>query len=213
MFSELVDVLRCPRPHEESWLVLAAHRMDGRDILAGVLGCPVCHAEFVISDGVARFVDVSPNVTPSAAPSEEEALRLAALLDLTGGRGYAVILGALGAQAGYMRELTDLPLLFVNPPADMAKEERISGLTIGRDWMKLPLAGSSARAIAFEDGTTPAQLAAGIEVVAAGGRVLAPVALPMPDTLEELARDDRQWLAEREQVSRSSGVVSLQRRK
>jgi len=45
MFSELVDVLRCPRPHEESWLVLAAHRLDGRDIMAGVLGCPVCHAD------------------------------------------------------------------------------------------------------------------------------------------------------------------------
>ncbi|HEY2855606.1 MAG TPA: hypothetical protein VGJ18_22375 [Gemmatimonadaceae bacterium] len=212
MFSELVDVLRCPRPHEESWLVLAAHRLNGRDIMAGVLGCPVCHAEYPIADGVARFVN-APDASSAGASNEDEALRLVALLDLTGARGYAVVLGDLTNHAVRMRELTDVQLLLVNPPTDLATGSGLSGLTIGRAWTALPLAGASARAIAFDDRTTPAQLASGIEVVAPGGRILAPVALSLPDGLTELVRDDRQWLAERQQAPRSSGIISLQRRK
>jgi uncharacterized protein YbaR (Trm112 family) len=211
MFSELVGVLRCPRPHEESWLVLAAHRLNGRDIMAGVLGCPVCHAEYPIADGVARFVN-APDASSAGASNEDEALRLVALLDLTGARGYAVVVGDLTNQAARMRELTDVQLLLVNPPARLPMGGGLSGLTVGESWTALPLAGASARAIAFDDGTTPAQLANGIEVAAVGGRILAPVALSLPDGLAELARDDRHWIAERSAVVRSSGIISLQRR-
>ena len=210
MFSELVDVLRCPRPHEESWLVLAAHRLDGRDIMAGVLGCPVCHAEYPIADGVARFVN-APDETSAGASNEDEALRLVALLGLTGARGYAVVVGDLTNHAVRMRELTDVQLLLVNPAATVAMGRGLSGLTIGPRWTKLPLAPASARAIAFDDATMEEQLAAGVEAVVAGGRILAPVALSLPDGLTELARDDRHWLAEREQAPRSSGIISLQR--
>jgi len=212
MFSELVDVLRCPRPHEESWPVLAARRVDGRDIVDGVLGCPVCHAEFSIVDGVARFAKL-PNGTPSAGASEEEALRLVALLDLTGARGYAIIVGDLGAHAPNMRELTDLQLLLVNPPADVVMGSGLSGITIGPEWTKLPVAAASARGIALDDTTTQAQLVAGIEAVAVGSRVLSPIALPMPDGVKELARDNRHWLAERQTAPRTSGIVGLQRRR
>lgn len=213
MFTELVDVLRCPRPHDESWLVLAAHRMEGRDIMAGVLGCPVCHAEFPIVDGVARFADSAPDATEVPAPVEAEALRLVALLDLTGARGYAIIVGELGAHAANMRELTDVQLLLVNPPGELVMGSGLSGLTIGATWSKLPLAAATARGMAFDDATTQAQLAAGVEAVAVGGRILSPVALPMSDGLKELARDDRHWLAEREAAPHSSGIVSLQRRR
>ena len=52
MFIELVDALRCPRTHEESWLVLAASRIEARHIQEGALGCPVCRAEYPIRDGI-----------------------------------------------------------------------------------------------------------------------------------------------------------------
>ena len=52
MFVELVDLLRCPRPHEDTWLVAAAEAMSGRHIVRGTLGCPVCEAEYPIRDGV-----------------------------------------------------------------------------------------------------------------------------------------------------------------
>lgn len=212
MFSELVDVLRCLRPHEESWLVLAARKVENRDILEGVLGCPVCHAEYPIIEGVARFGS-APNDRRWTVPSEEEALRLVALLDLTGARGYAVIIGGLTRHSSRMRELTDVQLLLVNPAPDTPIGGGISSMTIQSSWTKLPLAPLSARALALDDGATPAQLESAIEIVAARGRILAPVALPMPEGLTELARDDRQWLAERAQVTRSPGVVTLQRRR
>jgi hypothetical protein len=37
MFIELVDALRCPVPHEESWLVASADRMEARHIVDGTL--------------------------------------------------------------------------------------------------------------------------------------------------------------------------------
>jgi len=52
VFIELVDALRCPRAHEESWLVLAMSRIEGRHIQEGALGCPVCHAEYPIHEGI-----------------------------------------------------------------------------------------------------------------------------------------------------------------
>src|SRR6476620_4400515 len=55
MFIELVDALRCPNTHEESWLVASADRMEARHIVSGSLGCPICKSEFPIRDGVVDF--------------------------------------------------------------------------------------------------------------------------------------------------------------
>jgi uncharacterized protein YbaR (Trm112 family) len=213
MFIELIDVLRCPKPHEQSWLVLAARRIDDRDVIDGVLGCPVCAAEYLIVDGVVRF-DAAKHTGASAEPSsEEEAMRLAALLDLSTPKGYAVVAGALGANAPHLRSMTDVQLLLVNPPPGTDMGNGVSGLTIDRDWNALPLAAFSARAIALDDSATSGQLIAALQIVRPGGRVLAPEVLPLPDGVSELARDDRQWLAERSAAPRESGIIALERRK
>jgi uncharacterized protein YbaR (Trm112 family) len=213
MFIELIDVLRCPNAHEESWLVLASRRIDGRDVMEGVLGCPVCASEFPITDGVVQFEAASRRAVSPAPPSEEEALRLAALLDLATPRGYVVVVGALGDTALALRALTDVQLLLVNPPVNIEMGGGLSAVTIDSGWTALPLAPSSARAIALDDTATPAQLLAALTVVRPSGRVLAPVALPLPDGVAELARDDRQWLAERGQASRESGIITIERRR
>ena len=49
MHSEMVDTLRCLSVHEESWLVAAADETEGRHIMRGLLGCPVCHARYPIA--------------------------------------------------------------------------------------------------------------------------------------------------------------------
>ena len=213
MFIELIDVLRCPNAHEESWLVLASGRIDGRDVMEGVLGCPVCAAEFPIAGGVARFAPASQSDTVAGPSSEEEALRLAALLDLATPRGYAIIAGALGNCAPSLRAVTDVQLLLVNPSPEIEMGNGLSGLMIGSGWTTLPLAPSSARAIALDDVATPVQLRAGLLVVRPSGRVLAPIELALPDGVSELARDDRQWLAERRVMARESGIIPLERRK
>jgi uncharacterized protein YbaR (Trm112 family) len=52
VFIELTDLLRCPNPHDESFLVLLPDRMDGRSVRTGQLGCPVCGRTFELIDGV-----------------------------------------------------------------------------------------------------------------------------------------------------------------
>ena len=213
MFIELIDVLRCPNAHEESWLVLASAGIDGRDVMEGVLGCPVCEAEYPIADGVARFARESRSRAVVGPSTEEEALRLAALLDLATPKGYAIITGTLGNSASYLRAFTDVPLLLVNPPPDTEMGSGVSGITVDSDWTTLPLASSSARAVALDDLATPAQLLAALRVVRPSGRVLGPLALSLPDGVSELARDDRQWLAERGFAPQQSGIIPLERRK
>src|SRR5689334_22428621 len=102
MFIELLDYLRCPQVHEESSLVVAARTTEGRDIMEGTLGCPVCHSEYPIIGGVARFVERDRTTSPDDA-TEDEALRLAATLDLTGPRGYAILEGAATNHAPLLR--------------------------------------------------------------------------------------------------------------
>src|SRR5688572_33340449 len=55
VFIELIDSLRCPVDHDESWLVASIVERSGRDIVAGTLGCPVCRAEYPIRDSIAVF--------------------------------------------------------------------------------------------------------------------------------------------------------------
>ena len=212
MFIELIDVLRCPNAHEESWLVLASGRIDDRDVMEGVLGCPVCEAEFPIADGVVRFAPESRSDAVAGPSSEEDAIRLAALLDLGTPKGYAIITGTLGDTAPSLRSLTEVQLLLINPRPGIAIGDGISGLTIAPDWTSLPLAPASARALALDATTSHPQLLASLHIVRPGGRVLAPIALSLPDGASELARDERQWLAERRAAPRESAIIPLERR-
>ena len=210
MFIELVDVLRCPNSHAETWLVLAAEVMEDRDVVSGTLGCPICRAEFQITDGVARFGDVPPSVRGNEPPDENEALRLAALLDLGDSRGYAILVGDVGRHAPLLRATTDVQLMLVDPPRSVTMGFGLSGLTTPASGT-LPLAAASARAVALDEGATSELLASALKVLAPAGRLLAPVRLELPDGVAQLARDDRQWLAER--ADASSGIVGLTRRR
>jgi len=211
VFIELVDVLRCPNPHEETWLVLAAEQMNERDAIEGTLGCPICHAEYRIVGGVAHFDRGAHRQPRSESHDENEAIRLAALLDLTDARGYAILVGDTGIHAPGLRDHTDVQLLLVNPPPGIAMGGGLSGLT-SAPASSLPLAAASARGIALDAAATPQQLDAALGVVSAGGRIVAPIALPVPRGVTELARDDRHWVAERSSAPIASGFVKLHRR-
>src|SRR4051812_25436996 len=97
MHSEFVDTLRCLSVHEESWLVVAADETQGRHVMRGLLGCPVCHARYPIERGIADFTNGAR--TPIAlerdlsSPDGSAALKLAAMLDLTDSSGYVILVG------------------------------------------------------------------------------------------------------------------------
>ncbi|HTK48794.1 MAG TPA: hypothetical protein VL328_12535 [Gemmatimonadaceae bacterium] len=197
MFIELVDALRCPRPHEESWLVLSATRLEARHVREGTLGCPVCHAEYPIEGGVADFrVKERATLAPSEAmPELPEAEELAAMLGLTDPLGFVVLVGAWARRADALLDLLDAPpLLLVDPPADVPIGPGLSGL---RADAALPVAVGAARGVAVDDAEA-ARVESAARTTRAGGRLVAPVHAALPAGVRELARDARVWVAERE---------------
>jgi uncharacterized protein YbaR (Trm112 family) len=197
MFIELVDALRCPTPHEESWLVASADRMEARHIVTGTLGCPVCRAEYPIREGVVDFrrgAAGSSPLPPAAEPDPEQALRLAAFLDLTDASGFAVLVGAWGAHAPLLRAEVETPLMLVDPPANIVGEPGISVLRCDGE---LPLAAGAARGVAI-DGGPPARVTSAVRATRTAGRVLAPASVALPEGVREIARSEALWVGERE---------------
>ena len=200
MFIELVDTLRCPTPHEESWLVLASTRMVARHVVDGTLGCPVCAAEYPIRDGVVDFRRAPSVAPPAAEPSDaEQAMRLAAFLALNDAQGFAVLMGRWGSHALELRGLVECPLILADPPASV---EAAPGLSILRTDGPLPIAAGAARGVALDAssaaGPPDQRIASGVRATRVKGRLVGRVDLALPDGVTELARDARDWVAERD---------------
>lgn len=205
MFTPLVDILRCPNSHDETWLVASIDRSEDRDIREGTLGCPVCLAEYPIREGVVRFAEgVSP---PPATQREDDAVRLAAALDLTDGRMTAVLQGVWGALAPIVRGMSPAQLLLVNPPLGIASGDGVSIVQA----TTAPLARGSADAVAFDASASEAMVESLVASLKGGGRMLGPAAASLPDGLTELVRDDDVWVAQLAPGSMSS-PIKLKRR-
>ncbi len=204
MFIELVDALRCPVPHEESWLVAAAVRMEARHIVEGTLGCPVCSAEYPIRDGVVDFRRAGGSVIAAQGAGDPElAMRLAALMNLADAQGFAALLGEWGAQAHQLASIVETPLVVVDPPAGIVGAPGVSVLRCDGE---VPLAMGAARAMALDDGST-SRVASAIRATRAQGRVVASASVPVPSEVTELARDETMWVGER--GAPTSPLVSL----
>lgn len=211
MFIEIVDALRCPRPHADSWLVAAAVETRDRCLVRGTLGCPVCHTEYAIVDGVVDFAsdDAAADVTDDVADHEpgDEAMRLAALLDLSTAGGTIAVGGTWDRALDPLLDLADVRA-FVLEPVDRWIPREPLGAVRGA---LLPIAPASLRGVALDLRTaSSARLAAAVQGLRARGRLVAPAAAPLPDGVRELARDARHWVAER-MSEPASGLVPLRR--
>jgi uncharacterized protein YbaR (Trm112 family) len=194
MFVEIVDARRCPHPHEESWLVLAAKQTEDRHVVEGTLGCPVCHATFPIHDGIAELTESAVGGHTSGLGTLPPAEHLAAMLNLGDALGFVVLIGAWGARADELLELLDAPpLLLADPPEGVAMGHGLSGIRAGE---KLPIATGAARAVAI-DAVDSDRVADAARVTRVGGRLVAPAGARVPPEVRELARDDSVWVGER----------------
>lgn len=184
MHLDVIPALRCPREHEESGLVLVANETRGRHVVTGVLGCPVCEAEYPIRAGVAYFV----NPTASAAdPRNDEIIRTAAMLGLTEPGGVIMLAGHWASTADAISEIADALVLVVNPPARADYVERVSVLYADQ----LPIAEHALRAAAID------ALARDVaSVLRPKGRLVATHAVPVPPDIAEIARDAEYWVGE-----------------
>lgn len=203
MFIPLVDSLRCPNAHDETWLVATIERAEQRDIKQGMLGCPVCLAEFPIREGVVYFAELER--APFVAPSETEATRLAAALGLTDARMTAALHGEWGAHAPLVQSMSPAQLLLVNPPQGILSGDGVSIVIADR----APLAAGSMDGAAVDARATPAMVA-GLQASLRGGRrMLGPVSIETPAFLTELARDSDVWVAQLDPGATTSAPVLL----
>ena len=197
MHSEIVDTLRCLGAHEESWLVAAADVTEDRHIMRGTLGCPTCHARYPIEGGIADFTGGRPRhvgVEPNGPSLEEDdAVKLAAMLDLTDPGGYVLLLGRWARLASALREIVPVMVIVANAPSGVVMGGGVSGLRITD---RIPLAASSARGVAIDAAGT-ALAASAIAAVRSGGRVVGETTLELPADVELLARDARHWVGTR----------------
>lgn len=213
MFLELVDSLRCVRTHEDSWLIARADELVDRHIVQGELGCSICEARYAIRDGVASFGggDRTYGRAPTSTPSHDTqalALRAAALLGLTGPGGLVVLAGDWSTCADALLDLAEgVQLLALDPTPELRSGGALS-LALIPD--VLPLAAASARGIALDAAhATPSLLAGAARALAPSGRLIAPASAPVPESLQELARDDEQWVAAAAPPSNVSAPVPI----
>jgi uncharacterized protein YbaR (Trm112 family) len=198
VYIELIDLLRCPRVHEESWLVAAFNKMDGRFVIEGKLGCPVCSASYPIVNGVADLRDSNdaPVVEPSSSTGEDDegaALRVAAMLGLTRAGSVAVLSGMPGPTAGLVAEMASVRVVGTNSITPGSEQENVAMI---RSSDRLPFASGSIDAVMLGTTVSSDEVEEAVRILKTGGRLVVTSDSPLRGNLREIARDDRYIVAE-----------------
>lgn len=176
----LTDVLTCPRCGPDFGLVVLADRLAERRVVQGSLGCANCREMYPIDQGLAdlrfppgprpdpRTVDVTAEAEER---SPEEALRLAALLGVTGGPGLILLVGSSTRLAAELVGIVpDIGIVAAGP--DMAGREDVPGINRIQVESGLPLRSRSVRGVAVAVPDPEAYLAEAVRVLLPGGRIV-----------------------------------------
>ena len=209
MFIEILDLLRCINPHEDTWLVASLKAVSNRFVLDATLGCPVCHAEYPIRRGIADFrvggeiVHQPSYDSPPRESREELATRVGAFLNATE-PGATLVLGGSWAEAAQeLSVMTETRVLAVNPGKRVEESESVGLLRVSRE---IPLAPASVLGAAFDASFSTETISSAMKVVRPGGRIVGPAAIDPPSDLAILARDEDYWVAEK-----PAEMISLRR--
>jgi hypothetical protein len=193
MHIELTDHLRCLSDHAESFLVLLPDLMDGRRVLRGTLGCPVCGRVVPVEQGVAEF-GAGP---PSDGRTVLSAEAISAFLGVSGPGGFLALAGGVTAVAAELAALLPgIALVLVNPPAGTADSVMGSVLRAGR----LPLKQGSMRGVVIGRDAAEADgwITDAIGAVLPGLRVVVEGGGPPPDGVELLAMVEGCWVGKKQ---------------
>jgi uncharacterized protein YbaR (Trm112 family) len=191
MFIELTDHLRCPADHDESFLVLLPDRIEGRSVIEGQLGCPICGRTFELSDGV---LDTGDGQDPGASSASDlDADALTALAGLSGPGGYLTL---VGPEASLWKDVAALnpgvALVAVNPGPEVTDAPALSVLRSGR----IPLKSRSMRGVVLGRPYADALhwVKEGARVVLPGLRIVGVGADPPTDVIDLMASTGGVWV-------------------
>ncbi len=199
MFIELTDHLICPADHDPQYLVLLPGEMDGRRVVTGELGCPVCGRVVRVREGVAQF-GAAP--VPAGSSPDLTAEALSAFLGLHGPGGFVALAGSVGTLGPELLvRMPGIALALVNPPAENLDTLEASVLRADR----LPLKQSSMRGVVLgpEFAAQADWIADAIRATLPGLRIVALGAEP-PETVEVLGRTAGCWVGQKP-TTRPSG--------
>jgi hypothetical protein len=131
-------------------------------------------------------------------------IRIGALIGFADAAQPFILTGSLALAAGGLAGLADAAIVVLDPPDDRAA----SFATIVRGAPTVPLAAKSVRGVVLDGAwaTDARRVASAVSALVPRGRLVAPADMPVPPGVRELARDDRQWVAERD-----ADVISLRR--
>jgi uncharacterized protein YbaR (Trm112 family) len=191
MHLDLVDVLRCEQPHDDGWLVCAAVKVQGRELLDGWLSCPICEAQYPIRDGLVVYGPHDRSAHVAQQPTDDEVLQLAAALELTRPGLLVALAGRWAAFAGALSALVPTRFVLVNGPSVVGlMEPAVLASLVGA--RGLPLPTGQLHGIALDEGHIgEATLADALRALSAGGRLVLPPGADFPDGVEALAEDAR----------------------
>lgn len=199
MHIVLTDILTCPRCGPEYGLILLAERMQDRRVQAGALGCANCREKYAVRDGGIRFdddgaADAAPDAravpgtrSDSGASGADAAMRLAALLGITHGPAFMLVIGPAVAHAEALAGMIeDIEVIAAHVdgdtgPGSMARPG-VNRMWIMRDAARLPLASGKVPAVALTGTATAGLLEEAVRVLSAVGRL---VLDPAPADAEE----------------------------
>ena len=174
MLLVLTDLLICPKCGPGQGLIVLAERIAERRVLEGTLGCPICETHYPIRRGVADLRLIAGPETSNAvdlAGASSDSLRVAALLGITQGPGFAVILGSDAKAAAAVGALIPGLELIVAGSEDEHGSEK-AGVSRLQVTGKLPLRTGSMRAAVVGTGVLEERARDVLRVVAVGARVV-----------------------------------------
>lgn len=173
----LTDILLCPRCDQESGLILLVDQVQRRRVVEASLGCPTCHATYAVRSGIADL-RIGPAHAESPAPVEaepaERAIRWAALMGVSEGPGFLLVIGAPAAQhaaaiAG-MIEGVEVIAATASTTGDDAGAEGVSRLLVSE---RLPFYGGRIRGVSLSGAEADGPLLEeAARVVGTGGRLV-----------------------------------------
>ncbi len=193
MFIELTDLLRCPNPHDESFLVLLPDKMDGRSVRTGQLGCPVCGRTFQLVDGVFDAGGAPPDSGGNTGLTGES---VSVLIGLSGPGGYAALVGPV---ASLWEEVAahnpGVALVAINPPRQVTDS---AGVSVVRGGM-IPLKSRTLRGVVLGKSYAddPVWVRDAARLVLPGLRVVGEGDQPPEDLIEVMASADGVWVGVR----------------